>query len=33
MSMTADEAAFEEYYDQLYEEHKTTAIEDFTFSR
>jgi hypothetical protein len=33
MSMTEDEYAYEEYMAQLYEEHKTEAIEAFTYDR
>ena len=33
MSMTPDEAAYEEYMDKLYEEHREVAIEEFTGER
>ena len=33
MSMTPDEAAYEEYMDKLYEEHRKEAIEEFTDER
>lgn len=33
MSMTPDEARFEEYMDQLYEEHKVQAVEEFIYER
>lgn len=33
MSTTPDEAAYDEYMSQLYEEHKKEAIEEFTEER
>lgn len=33
MSMSYDEAAYEQYMDDLYEEHRKEAIEEFTADR